>query len=60
MYNLYSHNALNVEFFSESDTTSEGYRRGSVSFAHFLLYLVHIFVAVISVIFYFQFRFVFS
>ena len=31
--------SLTILSFSESVTTSDGYRRGYVSFAHFLLYL---------------------
>ena len=31
--------SLTICLFSESVTTSDGYRRGYVSFAHFLLYL---------------------
>ena len=32
---------LTICLFSESVTTSDGYRRGYMSFAHFLLYFVH-------------------
>ena len=37
--------SLTILSFSESVTTSDGYRRGYVSFAHFLLYFPNIFTS---------------